>query len=146
MRVIAFVCPSGPSATMRMERRSLRATGRRECVYGKLRYNLSALSNSILDRGEWSVSHSGRFTSSEIAQDHSRHSDWLRAERLPVGARFLSSPPVLGPTQPPIQWVPGALSAGVKWPGREADHSPPKSAEVKNTWIYTSTPPYIFMV
>jgi hypothetical protein len=31
----------------------------------------------------------------------------------------------LGPTQPPIQWVPGALSLGVKWPGREADHSPP---------------------
>jgi hypothetical protein len=30
----------------------------------------------------------------------------------------------LGPTQPPIQWVPGALSLGVKRPGREADHSP----------------------
>jgi hypothetical protein len=25
-----------------------------------------------------------------------------------------------------------ALSMGVKWPGREADHSPPSSAEVKN--------------
>jgi hypothetical protein len=36
-----------------------------------------------------------------------------------------------GPPQPPIQWVPGALSLGVKWPGREADHSPPYSAEVK---------------
>jgi hypothetical protein len=34
-------------------------------------------------------------------------------------------------TQPPIQWVPGALSLGVKRPGREADHSPPSSAEVK---------------
>jgi hypothetical protein len=31
----------------------------------------------------------------------------------------------------PIQWVPGALSLGVKRPGREADHSPPSSAEVK---------------
>jgi hypothetical protein len=30
----------------------------------------------------------------------------------------------LGPTQPPIQWVPGALSLRVKRPGREADHSP----------------------
>jgi hypothetical protein len=29
--------------------------------------------------------------------------------------------------------------------GAEADHSPPTSAEVKNTWIYTSTPPYVFM-
>jgi hypothetical protein len=36
-----------------------------------------------------------------------------------------------GPTQPPIQWVQGAVSLGVKRPGREADHSPPSSAEVK---------------
>jgi hypothetical protein len=56
-----------------------------------------------------------------------------------------SSRPVLGPTQLPIQWIPGAFSRGVKRPGREADYSPPTSAEVKNTWIYTSTPPYVFM-
>jgi hypothetical protein len=37
----------------------------------------------------------------------------------------------LGPTQPPVQWVPGALSLGVKRPGRETDQSPPSSAEVK---------------
>jgi hypothetical protein len=37
-----------------------------------------------------------------------------------------------GPTQPPIQWVPGPLSPGIKRPGREADHSPPSSAEIKN--------------
>jgi hypothetical protein len=43
----------------------------------------------------------------------------------------LHHPVRLGPTQPPIQWVPGAVSLGVKWPGREADHSPPSSAEVK---------------
>jgi hypothetical protein len=30
-----------------------------------------------------------------------------------------------------IQWVPGALSLWVKRPGREADHSSPSSAEVK---------------
>jgi hypothetical protein len=41
------------------------------------------------------------------------------------------SRPALGPTQPPIQWVPGAVSLGVKRPGRESDHSPPSSAEVK---------------
>jgi len=29
---------------------------------------------------------------------------------------------------------------------READHSPPSSAEVKNAWSYTSTPQYVFMV
>jgi hypothetical protein len=38
---------------------------------------------------------------------------------------------VLGSTQPPIQWVFGAVSLGVKWLGREADHSPPSSAEIK---------------
>jgi hypothetical protein len=47
----------------------------------------------------------------------------------------------LGPTHPPIQGVPETLSLGVKRPGRKADHSPPSSAEVKNLWRYTSTPP-----
>jgi hypothetical protein len=47
----------------------------------------------------------------------------------------------LGPTQPPIQWVPEALSMRVKQLGCEADHSPPSSAEVKNAWSYTSTSP-----
>jgi hypothetical protein len=51
----------------------------------------------------------------------------------------------LGPIQPPIQWVPKALSPGVKRPGREADHSAPSSAEVKKAWSYTSTPQYVFM-
>jgi len=46
----------------------------------------------------------------------------------------------LGPTQPPIQWVPGGLSVEVKRPGREADHSPPCSAEVTNVWSDTFTP------
>jgi hypothetical protein len=51
----------------------------------------------------------------------------------------------LGPTQLPIQWVSGALSLGVKRPGREADHSPPYSTKIKNAWSYTSTPQYAFM-
>jgi hypothetical protein len=81
----------------------------------------------------------------------SGYSDWLRPGR-PRGRSsspgrvkiFLfstASRPVLGPTQPPIQWVPGAVPPGVKRQGREADRSPPTSAEVKKTWIYTSTPP-----
>jgi hypothetical protein len=52
----------------------------------------------------------------------------------------IASRTALGPTQPPIQWVPGALSLEVKRPGREADHSPPPSAEIKNVWSYTSSP------
>jgi len=37
----------------------------------------------------------------------------------------------LGPTQPPIHWIPGALSLGVKRPGHEADRWPPFSAKAK---------------
>jgi hypothetical protein len=77
-------------------------------------------------------------------------SDWPRAGRPRVRSSSpgrvknfhfsISSRPALGSTQRPIQWV-----LGVKRPGREADHSPPTSAEVKKMWIYTSTPPYVFM-
>jgi hypothetical protein len=51
------------------------------------------------------------------------------------------SRPALGPTQPPIQWVTGALSLGVKRPGREADHLPSSCVKVNNEWRYTPTPP-----
>jgi hypothetical protein len=51
------------------------------------------------------------------------------------------STPILGTTQPPVQWVSRTLSVEVKRPGREADHSPPSSAEVNNAWSYTFTPP-----
>jgi hypothetical protein len=39
------------------------------------------------------------------------------------------------------QGIPGSVSSGVKRPGREADHSPPSGAEVKNPRSYTSTSP-----
>jgi hypothetical protein len=35
----------------------------------------------------------------------------------------------------------GSSFPGVKRPGREADHSPPTSVEVKNAWSYISTLP-----
>jgi hypothetical protein len=62
------------------------------------------------------------------------------------GKRFFlystASRSALGPTQPPNQWAPGALSLGVKRPG--AWNRPlPSSAE---TWSYTSTPLYVFVV
>jgi hypothetical protein len=47
----------------------------------------------------------------------------------------------LGPTQPPIQWVPGAVSLGLKRPGREADYSHPSSAEVREcVTLYLHSP------
>jgi hypothetical protein len=39
----------------------------------------------------------------------------------------------------------GAVSPVVNRPKREAGHSLLISAETKNTWIYTATPPYTFM-
>jgi hypothetical protein len=62
---------------------------------------------------------------------------WTAVVRFPAGAReFLlystALSPTLGPTQPPIQWAPGALSQGVERPRREADHSPQSSTDGKN--------------
>jgi hypothetical protein len=49
-------------------------------------------------------------------------------------------------THLPIQWVLSSISSGVKRWGRETDHLLPASAEIKKMWIYTSTPPYAFMM
>jgi hypothetical protein len=52
--------------------------------------------------------------------------------------------PPLGPTKPPIQWIPKSVFLGIKRPGRETDHSSPSGAEVKNgaailSFSYTSS-------
>jgi hypothetical protein len=80
----------------------------------------------------------------------SRYSDWLRAGWLsgrnssPGRVKnfdfSISSRPNVGPTRPPVEYVPG-----VKRQGREADHSPSTNVVVKKTWIYTFTPPYVFI-
>jgi hypothetical protein len=47
----------------------------------------------------------------------------------------------LGPTQLHIQWVWGALSLGLKWPGCESDHSLPPSAKAKECMeLYLHSP------
>jgi hypothetical protein len=51
----------------------------------------------------------------------------------------------LGLTQSPIQWVPGALSLRVKQQEREADYSPPPSAEVRMRGAIPPLPQYAFM-
>jgi len=55
-----------------------------------------------------------------------------------------ASRPALVSTQPPIQWVPGALSLGVRRLGHEADHSSPSSAEVKKcVQLYLHSPVHL---
>jgi hypothetical protein len=65
--------------------------------------------------------------------------------RVPVGSGTFSSPrrpdQLCGPS-PVGTW--GSFP-GVKRLRREANHSFPTSIEVKKTWIYTSTPTYIFV-
>jgi hypothetical protein len=43
-----------------------------------------------------------------------------------------ASKPAIGPTQPPTQYAAGDPSPEIKRPGREAEHPPQSSVEVKN--------------
>jgi hypothetical protein len=56
---------------------------------------------------------------------------WCSVKKHRYNFIFVAFRTALGPTQPPIQWVPEVVSLGVKWPRREVYHSPPSSAEVK---------------
>jgi hypothetical protein len=60
-----------------------------------------------------------------------------------MGKQFLFTS--LEPKTPPMQWVPGTLTPGVKSLGREADYSLPPSAEVEHDGTIPPVP-YIFAV
>jgi hypothetical protein len=66
---------------------------------------------------------------------------WFDSQRGLGIFLFAASRTALGLTQPPIQWVLGALSLGVKPPGCEAHHSPPSNAEVKECMELYLHPP-----
>jgi hypothetical protein len=57
----------------------------------------------------------------------------------------IASTQALGPTQSPIQWVPEALTPGVKRPGHEADHLPPCSDEIRTRGAVPLPPPFVFV-
>jgi hypothetical protein len=44
----------------------------------------------------------------------------------------------IGPNHPPFEWIPEALSLGIKRPGREAAHSPTSSG-AKLPFLHTSS-------
>jgi hypothetical protein len=75
-------------------------------------------------------------------------SDWINAWKAEFLFRWGQDFSLLYVVQTGSEAHPASYSwvLGVKRPGSEADHSLPYRAEVKNTWIYTSTPPYVFMV
>jgi hypothetical protein len=56
------------------------------------------------------------------------------------GEIFRPFRPAVGPTQPPLKWVPGPSRYKVR-PGRAADHSPTPSTEVMEEYSYTSAHP-----
>jgi hypothetical protein len=62
--------------------------------------------------------------------------------RLELGFLLLAtaSRPALGPTHPLLQWVPW-----VKRSGRNVDHSPPSSAEVRMRGAIPPLPQYVFV-
>jgi hypothetical protein len=78
------------------------------------------------------------------AQLHAFSNPSLDGSERPLHPRKTASLPLLGPTQPPIQWILRAFSPGVKRQGREAVHSPPFSADVKYARRYTSASSHIF--
>jgi hypothetical protein len=53
-----------------------------------------------------------------------------------------ASRPALGPTRPPIKWIPGggALSTGVKRQGREGNHSPLSNVKSRKLELHLHCP------
>jgi hypothetical protein len=69
--------------------------------------------------------------------------------RVQVGKEFSHLQIIqTGHEAPPASYPIGTMASSpwVKRSGPESDHSPPTNAYVKNTWGYSSTPSYDFMV
>jgi hypothetical protein len=111
-------------------------------MYWGMEVYLQAFLTSALDGSEWSAKlmHWSIYIQRALGYGLNdlvfESRQWMRIFLFTTASR-----PALGPTQPPVQWVPASLSREVKRSGSEAEHSPPSSAEVKCAWSYTSTPP-----
>jgi hypothetical protein len=85
-----------------------------------------------------------RCSSGSIVSDY-RLDDRAIEVRSPPGAKDFPissvSRPALGPTQPPVQWVPAVLSRRKTRPGLDADHSPHLVPKSRMSRSYTPLPP-----
>ena len=75
---------------------------------------------------------------------------WFNLVRI-IAAAYMSSASLvhsdrLAPTQCPLQSMPWASSPWIKWSGHEADNWPLSSSKTANTWSYTCTPSYTFIL
>jgi hypothetical protein len=68
-----------------------------------------------------------------------------RGKRSSISVGSTVSRLVPGPLQAHIGLLPGALYWGLKQSGREADHTPPSSANVKNAWGFMYITPFVFL-
>jgi len=87
-----------------------------------------------------------RCVKSLLSRDSSVVTGWMIGGSRPGrGWEFFSSPPrpyrLWGLSSLLSNGYQGLFPCGVKRQGHEANHSLPSSAEVKNAWSYTFTPP-----
>ena len=75
--------------------------------------------------------------------------DGRSVDRIPVGGGERNFPHLsrltLGPTQPPVQRVPGLFPRGKVRPGRGVDHPPHLAPKLMKEYSYTSTPLWAFV-
>jgi len=130
-----FLKPSGP----------LRAcNGSALYIYNLLRALLLPLNHSEGLRMLWMASHCSCSPDSALGMESEE------TFSIPsCGKRIFSSQKhprtAVGRAPSRLQGIPGPLAPGVKRPGCRADCLPPSSAEIKNEWSHTSTPPNVFM-
>jgi hypothetical protein len=79
----------------------------------------------------------------DIATGYKLDDQGLISIRGKVFLSYITSRLGLGPAQPPVQWILEAVFLGVKQLGCKADHSPPRSAEVKNDGAVCPLPIYL---
>jgi hypothetical protein len=78
-------------------------------------------------RHNWLPGGRSRGSSVSIVSDYGLDNQGPIPDKDRIFLLASASRPALGPTQPPVQWIPRVIS-----PGRDADHSPPSSADVEN--------------